>query len=154
MKFNGATFNKAQQDQLKKKVGAELEAVVEKVNYIEENATIKKYTVSNPTNMTQLEALTQFLDENIGRIIAIYALDKYGQRSSLSYTINTTGSTPYLELTSAPSIISANEIQIRQITKASTVIDRWVSLMNQSDDRVKMVVNGKSGYSSIEVYYF
>ena len=30
MKFNGATFNKAQQDQLKKKVGAELDGVVKK----------------------------------------------------------------------------------------------------------------------------
>ena len=32
MKFNGATFNKAQQDQLKKKVGADLEDVIVKVD--------------------------------------------------------------------------------------------------------------------------
>ena len=38
MKFNGATFNKAQQDQLKKKVGAELEAVVEKANEAAKNS--------------------------------------------------------------------------------------------------------------------
>lgn len=36
MKFNGATFNKAQQDQLKKKVGAELDVIAK--------ATLKKYT--------------------------------------------------------------------------------------------------------------
>ena len=116
--------------------------------------TLNKYTVSNPTNMTQLQALAQFLGENNGRIIAIYGLDNYGNRSSLSYTINTTGSTPYLVLTSAPEIVASNEIQIRQITKTSTITDRWVSLMNQSEDnRVKLIVNGKSGYSSIEVYY-
>ena len=153
MKFNGATFNKAQQDQLKKKVGNQLEAVVEKVNDLEAHTTIKKYTVSNPKDMTQLQALTQFLGENIGRIIAIYGLNNYGKRSSLSYTINTTDSTPYLVLTSAPDIVSDNEIQISQITKASTIVDRWVSLITQSDDRVKMVVNGKTRYSSIEVYY-
>ena len=39
MKFNGATFNKAQQDQLKKKVGAELEDVIAK-------ASLNKYTYS------------------------------------------------------------------------------------------------------------
>lgn len=116
--------------------------------------TLNKYTVSDATNMTQLQALTQFLGKNIGRIIAIYGLDNYGNHSSLSYTVNTTGSTPYLELTSAPYIVSTNEIQIRQITKSSTVIDRWVSLISQTDDKiVKIVVNGKSGYSSIEVYY-
>ena len=154
MKFNGATFNKAQQDQLKKKVGAELEAVVEKVNDLEAHATIKKYTVSDPTNITQLQALTQFLGDNNGRIIAIYGLGNYGQRSSLSYTINISGSTPYLELTSAPTIVTANEIQVRQITKASTVSDRWVSLIKQSgENSVNLVVNGKTGYSSIEVYY-
>ena len=154
MEFNGATFNKAQQDQLKKKVGKDLEALVEKVNYLEESATIKKYTVSDPTNITQLQALTQFLGENIGRIIAIYALDSYGNYSSLSYRVNITGSTPYLELTSAPAIVAANEIQIKQITKSTSITDRWVSLVNQSeDDRVKLIVNGKSGYSSIEVYY-
>ena len=154
MKFNGATFNKAQQDQLKKKVGNELEAVVEKINEIDARTNIKKYTVSNPKDKTQLQALTQFLGENIGRIIAIYGLDDYGNRSSLSYTINTTDSTPYLALTSAPDIGGGNEIQIRQITKAITITDRWISLITQSDDRVKIVVNGESGYSSIEVYYF
>lgn len=35
MKFNGATFNKAQQDQLKKKVGADLEAVIAKVDDVD-----------------------------------------------------------------------------------------------------------------------
>ena len=35
MKFNGATFNKAQQDQLKKKVGAELEDVIKKVDEVD-----------------------------------------------------------------------------------------------------------------------
>ena len=114
---------------------------------------LNKYTVSNPTDKTQLQALTQFLGENSGRIIAIHGLDNYGNRSSLSYTVNITGSTTYLELTSAPNIVSTNEIQVRQITKASTVIDRWVSLISQSGDSVKLVVNGKSGYSSIEVYY-
>ena len=51
MKFNGATFNKAQQDQLKKKVGAELEDVIKKVddvdsrilNYTGDWATGKEY---------------------------------------------------------------------------------------------------------------
>lgn len=38
MKLNGATFNKAQQDQLKKKIGAELEAVVEKANEAAKNS--------------------------------------------------------------------------------------------------------------------
>lgn len=42
MKFNGATFNKAQQDQLKKKVGAELDAVVGKVNDVD--SRMLKYT--------------------------------------------------------------------------------------------------------------
>ena len=35
MKFNGATFNKAQQDQLKKKVGAELDDVIKKVDDVD-----------------------------------------------------------------------------------------------------------------------
>lgn len=35
MKFNGATFNKAQQDQLKKKVGAELDEVTAKVDDVD-----------------------------------------------------------------------------------------------------------------------
>lgn len=35
MKFNGATFNKAQQDQLKKKVGAELDDVIKKVDEVD-----------------------------------------------------------------------------------------------------------------------
>ena len=35
MKFNGATFNKAQQDQLKKKVGAELDDVIAKVDDVD-----------------------------------------------------------------------------------------------------------------------
>lgn len=35
MKFNGATFNKAQQDQLKKKVGAELNDVIAKVDGVD-----------------------------------------------------------------------------------------------------------------------
>lgn len=35
MKFNGATFNKAQQDQLKKKVGAELDEVIKKVDGVD-----------------------------------------------------------------------------------------------------------------------
>lgn len=35
MKFNGATFNKAQQDQLKNKVGAELDDVVKKVEDVD-----------------------------------------------------------------------------------------------------------------------
>lgn len=35
MKFNGATFNKAQQDQLKKKVGAELNDVIAKVGDVD-----------------------------------------------------------------------------------------------------------------------
>ena len=42
MKFNGSTFNKAQQDQLKKKVGAELDAVVDKVNDVD--ARMLNYT--------------------------------------------------------------------------------------------------------------
>lgn len=42
MKFNGATFNKAQQDQLKKKVGAELDDVVKKVDDVEKR--IPNYT--------------------------------------------------------------------------------------------------------------
>ena len=42
MKFNGATFNKAQQDQLKKKVGAGLEDVIKKVDEM----TLNKYTYS------------------------------------------------------------------------------------------------------------
>lgn len=35
MKFNGATFNKAQQDQLKKKIGADLEDVIKKVDDVD-----------------------------------------------------------------------------------------------------------------------
>lgn len=35
MKFNGATFNKAQQDQLKKKVGAELDDVIKKIDDVD-----------------------------------------------------------------------------------------------------------------------
>lgn len=35
MEFNGATFNKAQQDQLKKKVGAELDDIVKKVEDVD-----------------------------------------------------------------------------------------------------------------------
>lgn len=35
MKFNGATFNKAQQDQLKKKVGTELDDVIKKVDEVD-----------------------------------------------------------------------------------------------------------------------
>ena len=35
MKFNGSTFNKAQQDQLKKKVGAELDEVIKKVEDVD-----------------------------------------------------------------------------------------------------------------------
>lgn len=38
MKFNGATFNKAQQDQLKKKVGAELELLAEKLAESSQNS--------------------------------------------------------------------------------------------------------------------
>lgn len=35
MKFNGATFNKAQQDQLKKKIGTDLEDVIKKVDDVD-----------------------------------------------------------------------------------------------------------------------
>lgn len=42
MKFNGATFNKAQQDQLKKKIGAELEDLIKKVD----DMKLNKYTYS------------------------------------------------------------------------------------------------------------
>lgn len=35
MRFNGATFNKAQQDQLKNKVGAELDDVIKKVDEVD-----------------------------------------------------------------------------------------------------------------------
>lgn len=42
MKFNGATFNKAQQDQLKKKVGAELDEVIKKVEDVD--ARMLNYT--------------------------------------------------------------------------------------------------------------
>lgn len=35
MKFNGATFNKAQQDQLKKKIGTDLEDVIAKVDDVD-----------------------------------------------------------------------------------------------------------------------
>ena len=78
---------------------------------------LNKYTVSDPTDATQLQALAKFLGENSGRIIAIYALDNYGNRSSLSYTVNITGSTPYLELTSAAIIVASNEIQIKTNNK-------------------------------------
>ena len=44
MKFNGATFNKAQQDQLKKKVGAELDKVYSRMlNYTGDWATGNEY---------------------------------------------------------------------------------------------------------------
>lgn len=44
MKFNGATFNKAQQDQLKKKVGAELDEVYSRMlNYTGDWATGNEY---------------------------------------------------------------------------------------------------------------
>ena len=44
MKFNGATFNKAQQDQLKKKVGAELEDVYSRMlNYTGDWVTGNEY---------------------------------------------------------------------------------------------------------------
>lgn len=47
MEFNGATFNKAQQDQIKKKVGAELDNVVAKIdgmlNYTGDWATGNEY---------------------------------------------------------------------------------------------------------------
>lgn len=44
MKFNGATFNKAQQDQLKKKVGAELDSVYARMlNYTGDWATDNEY---------------------------------------------------------------------------------------------------------------
>ena len=44
MKFNGATFNKAQQDQLKKKVGAELDEVYSRMlNYTGDWASGKEY---------------------------------------------------------------------------------------------------------------
>ena len=44
MKFNGATFNKAQQDQLKKKVGAELDEVYSRMlNYTGEWVTGNEY---------------------------------------------------------------------------------------------------------------
>lgn len=60
MKFNGATFNKAQQDQLKKKVGAELEDVIAKVddvdsrmlNYTGDWATGKEYHENNVVTWT------------------------------------------------------------------------------------------------------
>lgn len=48
MKFNGSTFNKAQQDQLKKKVGAELDAVVKKVEDVD--ARMLNYTGDWVTN--------------------------------------------------------------------------------------------------------
>ena len=154
MKFNGATFNKAQQDQLKKKVGAELEAVVEKVNDIEAHSTIKKYTVTNPTDLTQLQALLQLLENNVGRIIAIYAFTKSGKYDLLSYSANTRNSSSYLELVSSAKIAASNEIQIKQITKSgNNVYDQWVSIINQSDNNAKIVVNGQTSYTSIEVYY-
>ena len=155
MKFNGATFNKAQQDQLKKKVGIELEAVVEKVKDIDAHTTIKKYTVSNPSDTTQLQALSQLLEDNKGRIIAIYASTRSGKYDLLSYTISPNGSSSYLELVSSPKIVANNEIQIKQITKSgNNVKDQWLSIINQSDDRSKIVVNGQTSYASIEVYYF
>ena len=115
---------------------------------------VKIHTVNNVEDITQLQALTQLISGNTGRIIAIYGVFSSGRRDSLSYVIDTTGSSPYLGLTSAPSVIATNEIQIRQITKSSTtVINRWVSLIAQSGNTVSLTVNGKSGYSSIEVYY-
>lgn len=115
---------------------------------------VKIHTINNVEDIAQLQALTQLISGNIGRIVAIYGVFSGGQRDSLLYGIDTTGSNSYLELTSASKIVATNEIQIRQITKSNTtVINRWVSLMTQSDDRVKLTVNGKSGYSSIEVYY-
>lgn len=155
MKFNGATFNKAQQDQLKKKVGIELEAVVEKVNDIDARTTIKKYTVSKPTDSTQLQALFELLQNNMGRIIAIYALTQFGSRESLSFSINATESSSNLLLVGPTKIVGTNEIQLKQIEKVgNTITDKWVSLISESADKiVKIAVNGKTRYASIEVYY-
>lgn len=142
MKFNGATFNKAQQDQLKKKVGAELEAINARI-------TIKKYTVSNAKDSTQLQSLFELLKNNIGRIIAIYALDQFGTRESLSFSINATESSPSLQLVGPAKIVGNNEIQLNQIEKIdNTITDKWISLI--SADKI---VNGKTRYTSIEVYY-
>lgn len=157
MKFNGATFNKAQQDQLKKKVGAELEAVVEKVNDIEAHTTIKKYTVSDPTDIVQIKALAEFVRDNIGRINAIYGKLSSGSLTSLSYRVDSTNN-PNLLLTSGLMLVgSTKELQIRQIEKIdNSLVNRWVSLVTQSDNSVVYDNNGneKSKFTSIEVYYF
>ena len=155
MKFNGATFNKAQQDQLKKKVEAELEAVVEKVNDIEAHTTIKKYTVSDPTDIAQITALAKFVRDNIGRINAIYGKLSSGSIISLLYRVGSTNN-PDLLLTSGLMLVgNTKEIQIRQIEKIdNSLFNRWVSLTGQSDNSVVYENSGQSKFTSIEVYYF
>lgn len=119
-----------------------------------DSVTIKKYTVSDATNSAQLQALAEFIGDNIGRIIAVYGVFSGGGRQSLSYMVDTTGAKPYLALTSAAMLVGGSkEIQIRQIEQGAALYDRWISLTGQSDDSVSYVKNGKSNFASIEVYY-
>lgn len=117
---------------------------------------VKKYTVSNPTDIAQLQALAQFVNDNIGRINAIYGILADGSRTALSYRVNATNEHPYLLLTSGATLIgNSKEIQIRQIEKIdNTQYNRWISLTGQSDNSVIYTNNGSSNFASIEVYYF
>lgn len=116
--------------------------------------TLNKYTVSDATNSAQLQALAEFISDNIGRIIAVYGVFSGGGRQSLSYMVDTTGAKPYLALTSTAMLIGGSkEIQIRQIEQGIALYDRWISLTGQSDNNVSYVNNGKSNFASIEVYY-
>lgn len=59
MKFNGATFNKAQQDQLKKKVGAELDVIAK--------ATLKKYTFTLSKNAAAIQRAERIFLQSKGK---------------------------------------------------------------------------------------
>ena len=115
---------------------------------------LRKYTVSNATNETQLKALAKFVHDNLGKIAVIYGILSDGSCITLSYYSYMSGSTPGIVLTSTPRIIGGSkEIQIRQLGQSTYNFNRWISLTGQDDNSVTFVDNGQSGFTSIEVYY-
>lgn len=123
MKFNGATFNKAQQDQLKKKVGTELEDLIKKVEPI-------KYELDLSTS------------EGRNTLVALSQVAKQGKRVVLIddedyiYTINkVTNFRAYFERTTVNVFggdYTANEIYVANVIVSSSVAKR-VALSIKND---------------------
>lgn len=140
MKFNGATFNKAQQDQLKKKVGAELDDVVKKVEDVD--ARMLNYTGDWMKNNEYHEndVVTWATNGHLYKVI----------KAHKSSTTNTPNNPTYYKAMEPTKIINSDYI-LAQVS-LSSVISTIFQIANQGIPcNIAVVTQNNIAYSNMQI---